>query len=176
MNTAVGADITADDLIKKLEQRAASKEVCNEQCPLHNPIPHLNQTSQEARVHAQNKARKRQQEKAERMVSDKSRYKKIMRKVRSVLRKNHGIYPKDLLGDELKVVVRFLGLEPKPNRRTNKYVNIFIIYACLFARLLAFSLFLHTQHIIFIYLYLFFVCTLVGSINLKDSGRVCSTF
>jgi len=45
-----------------------------------------------------------------------------MRKVRALVRKNHGIYPKDLLGDELKVVVRFLGLVCKPNRRTNKYV------------------------------------------------------
>ena len=56
------------------------------------------------------------------MVNDKSRYQKIMRKVRALVRKNHGIYPKDLLGDELKVVVRFLGLVCKPNRRTNKYV------------------------------------------------------
>ena len=71
----------------------------------------------------------REQKKAEQMVSDKSRYRQIMRKVRALLRKNHGIYPKDLLGDELKVVVRFLGLEPKPNRRTNKYVNISIVHA-----------------------------------------------
>ena len=139
--------------------------------PHHNPIPHLHQTSQEARVRAQNKARQREQEKAERMVSDKSRYRQIMRKVRALVRKNHAIYPKDLLGDELKVVVRFLGLEPKPNRRTNKYVNIFLVDACLFARLLAFCLFLHTHSTsyIYIYLYLCFVCR----INKPERFRAC---
>ena len=73
-------------------------------------------------MRAQQKARVREQEKAQRMVSDKSRYRQIMRKVRGLLRKNHNIYPKDLLEDELKVVVRFLGLVCQPNRRTNKYV------------------------------------------------------
>ena len=54
------------------------------------------------------------------MVNDKSRYRQIMRKVRALVRKNHGIYPKDLLGDELKVVVRFLGwfgVQTKPQNQ-----------------------------------------------------------
>ena len=159
MNTAVGADITADDLIEKLEQRAASKEVRNIILTTTPSLTSAHQTSQEARAHAQNKARQREQQKAERMVNDKSRYQKIMRKVRALVRKNHGIYPKDLLGDELKVVVRFLGLVCKPNRRTNKYVVAHIRH----------TLPQHSHTHIPCHFY-------VGLINLKDSGRACSTF